>query len=516
MSIAATSATEPMFSGPGLAARIVEIRTPFDVVEDTENRRIGLAPGAVKGFGTIGRLAPLYPEWLGDRRFTETHGCRFPYIVGEMARGVATPAMVIAASKAGFLAFYGAAGLSPETIAAGISEIQRSVGAHPWGSNIIHTPNEPELEKAIVDLYLERGVVRASASAFMSLTREIVRYAYQGIRTDSSGKIIRRNHVFAKISRPEVAAQFMRPAPKQILDALVSTRALTPTEAELARGLPIAEDVTAEADSGGHTDNRPLSVLLPLILRERDQSGFAIRVGAAGGIGTPSAAAAAFSSGAAYVLTGTINQTAMESGLSEVGRTMLAEAGMADVAMAPAADMFELGVKVQVLRKGSLYAQRAARLYDLYRSYGSLDELPANIRGDLERDYFHKSFAEVEADIRDFFGRRDPDQLKRAAGDEHHRMGLVFRWYLGQSSRWPIAGDTARRLDYQIWCGPAIGSFNDWVQGSVLADHRTRGVTQIGLNIIEGAAVAIRAQQARTHGIDVAASLFNLPPRRLA
>jgi trans-AT polyketide synthase/acyltransferase/oxidoreductase domain-containing protein len=193
----------------------------------------------------------------------------------------------------------------------------------------------------------------------------------------------------------------------------------------------------------------------------------------------------------------------------------LAEAGMADVAMAPSADMFELGVKVQVLRKGSLYAQRAARLYELYRTYESLEDLPEKVRADLERETFRRSIAEIESDVREFFGKRDPAQLERAATDSRHRMALVFRWYLGHSSRWPITGDASRQLDYQIWCGPAIGSFNDWVRGTFLADIHTRSVTQINLNIIEGAAIAVRAQQARAHGIDVSGRFFNLPPRRL-
>ena len=512
-----TVRSAPVFSGEAVGRYVSDIRKPFVVVEDTVNRRIGLAPAeaGLEGLTTIGQLARIYPEWLGERRFTEAHGCRFPYIVGEMARGVATPPMVVAAAKTGFLGFYGAAGLSIDTISAGIREIARNVDALPWGSNLIHTPNEPGLERATVDLYLDLGVERVSASAFMSLTTEIVRYAYRGIYTNRDGTIVRKNHVFAKISRPEVAAQFMRPAPAHILDTLVSEQRLSRTEAGLARGLPVAEDITAEADSGGHTDNRPMSVLLPLILAERKRSGFPIRVGVAGGIGTPSAAAAAFASGAAYILTGTVNQTAIESGLSEDGRAMLDGAGMADVAMAPCADMFELGVKVQVLRKGSLYAQRATKLYELYRAYGSLDELPEKLRADLEQEIFRRSIGDIEKDVREFFVGRDPTQLEWAASDPRHRMALVFRWYLGQSSRWPIAGETTRRTDYQIWCGPAIGAFNDWTAGSFLADSRERTVAQIGLNIMEGAAIAARAQQARAHGIDVPAMLFNPSPRRL-
>ncbi len=46
-------------------------------------------------------------------------------------------------------------------------------------------------------------------------------------------------------------------------------------------------------------------------------------------------------------------------------------------------------------------------------------------------------------------------------------MALVFRWYLGQSSRWANAGEPTRKVDYQVWCGPAMGAFNEWTQGLV-------------------------------------------------
>ena len=39
----------------------------------------------------------VYADWLGDHAFTKTHGSRFAYLVGEMARGIATPRIVIAA-----------------------------------------------------------------------------------------------------------------------------------------------------------------------------------------------------------------------------------------------------------------------------------------------------------------------------------------------------------------------------------------------------------------------------------
>ena len=111
-----------------------------------------------------------------------------------MARGVATPRMVVAAAKAGFLGFFGAAGLSTESVASAIREIREHAGTLPWGSNLIHSPNEPGLERATVDLYLNMNVTRASASAFMSLTPEVVRYAYHGVHVER-GVLRRRNQV---------------------------------------------------------------------------------------------------------------------------------------------------------------------------------------------------------------------------------------------------------------------------------------------------------------------------------
>ena len=74
---------------------------------------------------------------------------------------------------------------------------------------------------------------------------------------------------------------------------------------------------------------------------------------------------------------------AIESGLSDAGKAMLAQADVADVIMAPAADMFELGVQVQVLKRGTMFGVRAAKLYEAYRDHPSLDAIPADVRARL-------------------------------------------------------------------------------------------------------------------------------------
>lgn len=529
------TAWRPEKTGTLLAARgdlLAALNCPRELIHIVEDETHGVvaATGGTIGAGSPGQgrplrgtLPPLYPEWLGDRSFTEAHACRFPYVVGEMARGIATSTMVIEAARAGLVAFFGSAGLDLSTTAQAIRQIKRTLGEHAtnWGANLIHAPADAGTEMATAALFLAERVPAMSASAFMALTPSIVRYAAHGLTRGSDGTIRRLGCVFAKVSRPEVAAQFMRPAPDRMLRELVAAGHLSAGEAELAAHVPVAEDITVEADSGGHTDNRPLTALLPAILQLRDaivaehRYARTIRVGAAGGLGAPGAVSAAFALGAAYVLTGSINQAAVESGLSIDGRAMLAEAEIADVAMAPAADMFELGIQVQVLKRGTLFAPRARWLWELYRTYDSLEAIPADLRQRLEKDLLREPIEQAWARTRAYFETKDPGENARAARDPKHRMALVFRSYLFMGAQWAREGETSRRGDYQIWCGPAMGAFNAWTRGSFLGRADQRTVVQIARNLLEGAAVITRAQQLRSYGVDVPAAAFTFVPRPL-
>ena len=95
-----------------------------------------------------------------------------------------------------------------------------------------------------------------------------------------------------------------------------------------------------------------------------------------------------------------------------------------------------------------------------------LNEADAKRR--LEDEILRTSVAEAWAATESYWRQRDPKEVEKAERDGKHKMALVFRSYLGQSSKWAIAGDQDRRLDYQIWCGPAMGAFNAWVRGSFL------------------------------------------------
>ncbi len=467
-------------------------------------------------------VPPVSPRTLGSAAFRDAFGLQYAYVMGAMANGIASVEMVAAAGKAGMIGFFGAAGLAPDRIEPAIDRLQAMLPQGPFGFNLIHSPHEPDMEAAVVDLYLRRGVRNISAAAYLRLTLPLIRYRLHGIHRDAGGRIVCPNRVVAKVSRVEVARQFFAPPPEKLLTRLVQEGTLSEAEAEMARSVPVASDLTAEADSGGHTDNRQALTLLPTMMGLRDEMaarhGYAepINVGLAGGIATPQAAAAAFAMGADYILTGTVNQACIESGTSDQVRRMLAEAQQADVAMAPSADMFEMGVRVQVLKRGTMFALRAQKLYDFYRQYDNWDQVPAKDRALLERDFFRGTFDEEWRRTRDFFQRRDPRQIERAEKDPRHKMALVFRAYLGKSSQWANTGEPSRQMDYQIWCGPAIGAFNQWTRGSDLEKPERRECVSVALNLLLGAAVASRAAALRQQGVRLPAAIGKFKPLPLS
>ncbi len=461
---------------------------------------------------------PLHPENLGDQRFKDKHHLRYAYIVGAMANGITSVKMVEKAGNAGLVGFFGAAGLALDQIESAIDRLQQNLKNTPFGFNLIHSPNDPELEAAVVRLYLQRGIKLVSASAYLDLTLPLVYYRVKGIHRDAHGEIICPNKVIAKVSRVEVAAKYFSPPPQKLLAQLIDKNMITRAEAELAGMIPMADDLTAEADSGGHTDNRPAISLLPTMIALRDELAEKYTyknppcVGLAGGISTPHSAAAAFAMGAAYILTGSVNQSCVEAGTSETVRHMLADAGQADVTMAPAADMFEMGVKVQVLKRGTMFPLRAAKLYDLYSTHDRFESISEKQRNMLEKDFFRCNFQEEWEQTKAYFTRHDPKQIERAEKDPKHKMALVFRSYLGQSSNWANSGDPSRKIDYQIWCGPAMGAFNQWVKGSFLQAPENRNTVTVAMNLLYGAAVVTRVNWLKHQGAVLPPGMDNFAP----
>ncbi|MCE9678135.1 eicosapentaenoate synthase subunit PfaD [Shewanella sp. AS1] len=512
------------FDIPEMASLLQDFSRSCYVINDSE-KGVGIASDASllqdnqPSGHPVSAFAPaLGTQSLGDSNFRRVHGVKYAYYAGAMANGISSEELVIALGKAGILCSFGAAGLIPSRVEAAIERIQAALPNGPYMFNLIHSPSEPALERGSVELFLKHKVRTVEASAFLGLTPQIVYYRAAGLSRDNKGNIVIGNKVIAKVSRTEVAEKFMMPAPLKLLQKLLDEGLISQDQLQMAQQVPMADDITAEADSGGHTDNRPLVTLLPTILALRDeiqakyQYQTPLRVGCGGGIGTPDAALAAFNMGAAYIVTGSINQACVEAGASEHTRKLLATTEMADVTMAPAADMFEMGVKLQVVKRGTLFPMRANKLYEIYSRYDSIEAIPQDEREKLEQQVFRASFDEIWAGTVAHFNERDPKQIERALDNPKRKMALIFRWYLGLSSRWSNSGEKGREMDYQIWAGPALGAFNQWAKGSYLDDYSKRHAVDLAKHLLYGAAYLNRINSISAQGIKLPTELLRWRP----
>ena len=505
--------------------RLQQIEQPCYIVRNQD--RIGVAQtGRVvtdsNGHAAQTELLAMTPAIalgsLGDPSFCTAHNTQYAYMAGAMAGGIASEALVIALGRAKMLACFGSGGLGLDRIESAISTIQQALPNGPYSFNLLHNPHEPAVESATVDLYLKHRVATVEASAFLTLTPSIVYYRVAGLRLNAASQIECHNRVIAKVSRQEVAVQFMRPAPAKILRELIAQGLITEQQARWAELVPMADDITVEADSGGHTDNRPLVCLLPAMLAIRDQIQAEraytqpVRIGAAGGIATPQSLLSALMMGAAYGVTGSVNQSCLEAGTSDTVKALLAQAEMADIMMAPAADMFEMGVKLQVLKKGTLFPMRAQKLYDTYKGYDAIEQIPLTEQAKLEKQVFRPRLDPGWENPASYLAQRKPRKLARAQKDPKLKMALMFRWYLGLSSRWARTAEVERQLDYQIWCGPAMGAFNQWVKGTYLAAAESRRVVDVAYHMMMGAAIAYRIQSLRLQGLQLPAHYAQYRP----
>ncbi|MCP1846016.1 trans-AT polyketide synthase/acyltransferase/oxidoreductase domain-containing protein [Bradyrhizobium sp. USDA 4524] len=448
-------------------------------------------------FGSPSQSA-IRAEALGSAQFRADYGLKYAYLAGAMYKGIASVDLVVALGRAGFMGYLGTGGLSLVEVEAALRNIQSilKVG-EPYGANLLFNPDVPALLERTVDLYLDCQVRHIEAAAFVEIVPALVRYRLHEISRERDGAVRTPNRVLAKVSRPEVAAQFMKPAPEPFVRQLLEAGILNTTQAELSQRVPMADDVCVEADSGGHTDQGMAYALLPaiLFLRDKIMQGTnyerMVRVGAAGGIGTPHAAAAAFAMGADFVLTGSINQCTVEARTSEVVKQLLQGMNVQDTTYAPAGDMFEAGSKVQVLRKGRFFAARANKLYELYQRYDCLEDIDAEMRQHIETKIFGRSFDAVWCETAAYYATANPAKLLDAERHPKRKMALIFKWYFIHSMRLALRGATEQSADFQIHCSPALGAFNQWVKGTHLESWRNRYVAEVAAVLMNEAAALL-------------------------
>jgi hypothetical protein len=176
--------------------------------------------------------------------------------------------------------------------------------------------------------------------------------------------------------------------------------------------------------------------------------------------------------------------------------------------------MFEMGVEVQVLkprhdvREPRPEALRGLPTHDASRPSPRRAAAPREARSS-RREPRRTVWASRRGS---FWEGRDPEQNAKAA-----EPTPSTRWRSCSAGTWAsrAAGRSdgeARALDYQIWCGPAMGAFNDWVAGSFLEPPRTAARCRSPQPPRRRGDASPAPQQLRTYGVPVPASAFRFVP----
>ena len=155
----------PVTGVKALCQCLQQVETPFCVVD--LNGVPGFSQnGAVRindyqkppdnALPLLARVEGLNPRQLGDPEFKSALGLAYAYVMGAMANGITSMDMVKAAGRAGMLGVFGAAGLGVDKIENAVQHLKGEMGQKPFGFNLIHSPQTPDLEWQTVEIYSKK------------------------------------------------------------------------------------------------------------------------------------------------------------------------------------------------------------------------------------------------------------------------------------------------------------------------------------------------------------------------
>ncbi len=248
-------------------------------------------------------------------------GLRIPVIAAPMAGGATTPAMVVAASRAGGLGFLAAGYKTPEALQAEITTVRDA--SVPFGVNVF-APNPVPITAGAYRRYA--AAVQREADRFgLTLPTDPID---DDDAFDAKIELLLSNPV------PIVSFTFGIPADRVIRalqragTAVVQT-VTSQSEAELAAAAGVDMLAVQAADAGGHSgtftpDRMPQALAIGDLI-ERITHSVPLPVIAAGGLATPDAVAAVLRAGADAAAVGTALLLADESGASATHRAALSD-----------------------------------------------------------------------------------------------------------------------------------------------------------------------------------------------
>ncbi|MEN8907794.1 MAG: hypothetical protein ABF289_17730 [Clostridiales bacterium] len=470
--------------------KLLDLELPLFVLKNYKNLVVGVAEDGIITSEELettklicsGIIPKLLPEDLGSSRFLHRFGLKYAYVAGAMYNAISSKEMIIELAKNGYLGIYGTKDVEFDQIENDIVKIKSIIPERIFGCNIVHNVIEEQFEMKLIKMLLKYKINILEVSSFVNITLPLAYYRIVGIKERIEGGFVIGNKIMVKVSRVEIAKNFLKPAPEKIIRELINMSLINERQAKIAKEIPMADAITLEDNENNITQSFSYLVDQRDELYKNSNTKYDVFLGLTGGIGSPVIALNMFNNGADYIVTGTINQCTVESGISDKAKNSLSSCDISDVISLHFNGDFNINKKINVLKKGTLFPMRVNKLYNIYNKYKNLKNVDSSDIDKIESQIFKKSIREILNEVEIYFKKNDPNQLN------NDRLYLLIKWYLIISAKLSLEGTSNRELDYQILCSNAMGIFNYWVKGSYLENHQNRYVADIAEHMLKGTA----------------------------
>lgn len=249
-------------------------------------------------------------------------GVRLPVLAAPMAGGPTTPALVVAAGRAGAAGFLAAGYQTRETLADQISLVRAA--DVPFGVNVF-APNPLPVDRAAFRAYVEALRPEADRLGVTLRDEPIEDTDHWSDKIDLllENPLPMVGFTFGMPTAPVIAA--LRKAGSLVMQTVTSV-AEARQAAEAGVDLLVAQSSAAGGHSGTFTPGRPVEAIPAVALVSRVRQETSLPVIGAGGIGTAEDVAAVIAAGASAVAVGTLLLRTPESGASAVHQAALVRA----------------------------------------------------------------------------------------------------------------------------------------------------------------------------------------------
>lgn len=463
--------------GPGrvaitLATKIMEESTPL-VIED-ENVLVEKDQNETERKKEIEIEHKLekdssYSGKLGNIHFMERYKTKYPYVAGPMHKGISGYDFIKRLADRDIIGFVGTGGLALHEVEALVVQLQKD-SIRNYGVSVNFDLADPNYEKELIELLIRENINLLHVSGYFNVTESLVLYKLKGIKKLDNGRIICPNRILLKTSRPEIAQAFMEPASDDMLKKLKEEGKITEEQALLAKKIPVADDVCVMSAAAHKTGMIPLKSLLPQIIHQRNAAyqkyGYEeeIFVGAAGAIGDSASALDAFLLGADFIMTGSINVCTAEAHVSKWVKEKLQKVEIQDTEIIPCSNVYEIGIKMQVLKKGMFFASRALKLYEIYNRITKIEDIESNLLVQIQEKYLGKALEEIYNQMKDNLSSM---QRRRAESDSKYKFGLIIQWYYDLSAECAIQCEDGNNMNCMIPLSSAMGRLNEELKNTV-------------------------------------------------